>query len=117
MLPPKILLKDACPDIFIELTEYFSLSGNISYAQQLKQFWIASQKIRGNPLEFRCLGYCLPGISEDERKMMELIEEKEILVEIRNGHIKIITNEFGEFNWFYVTNVPQMYDQIRAYMA
>ena len=116
MFPPKVLVGNASPEIFTEIQKYLSSIKEISFEQQLNNFWIAAQKIHGTPSDFRCLGYCLPGLSYEQRKGMQLIEEIKIDCYVFGGLIQLVTNEFGELNWLYVKRIPKMYDDIERFL-
>ena len=114
--PPAVMLKDACPSIFLGLTEQLSKLGADQLTRQLNNVSIALQALDGTPESFSFMAYPVPGLTLEERQSMDLKDTESVEMNLGPAQIRIDLDDFGQINWFYVTNLPGMYSEIRKFM-
>jgi hypothetical protein len=116
MFPPAVMLKDACPLIYQDIREQLKNLGTDRIARQLDSVSIALQALDGSPGSFSFMAYPLPRLTQEQRQAMDLQDPESIDIDLGGAQIRIDLDDFGQINWFYVTNLPGMYSDIRKFM-
>lgn len=114
--PPAVMLKDACPSIFLRITEELNKRGTDQLIRQLNTVSIALQALDGAPESFSFMAYPVPGLTFEQRQSMDLKGAESIEMNLGSAQIRIDLDDFGQVNWFYVTNMPGMYSEIQKFM-
>lgn len=113
--PPGVMLRDAYPDILVKLAEYFDgIDQNI--VQQLNDILVVSQVLKGTPENFSFMAYPVPRLTFEQRQATDMQGTKSVSVKLSESHITIDLDDFGKINWFYITNVPEMYAALQKYL-
>lgn len=114
--PPAFFLKDACPVTFSEMTRCLQELGKVDLVEQLTRVLIGSQQLAGCSEEFSFMAGPVPRLTLEQRYAMDLQEEERVDLKIENGIIRIDLDNFRQINWFYVTNLPHVYAEIKGMM-
>ena len=110
-----VMLRDAYPQILVELATHLE-SSDQDIVQQLHNVLVVSQVINGDPANFSFMAYPVPRLTFEQRQLMDLQGARSVNVDIPESHIRIDLDDFGKINWFYITNLPEMYVALRKFM-
>lgn len=109
------MLRDAYPQILEKLAEHIDGQGQ-DIVQQLNDTLVASQVLNGTPENFSFMAYPVPRLTFEQRQLMDMQGTTSINVYLQESHIRIDLDDFGKINWFYITNLPEMYAALQKYM-
>lgn len=110
-----VMLRDAYPQILEKLAEHIDELGQ-DIVQQLNDILVASQVLNGTPENFSFMAYPVPRLTFEQRQLMDMQGTTSINVDLQESHIRIDLDDFGKINWFYITNLPEMYAALQKYM-
>lgn len=110
-----VMLRDAYPQILEKLAEHIDGQGQ-DIVQQLNDTLVASQVLNGTPENFSFMAYPVPRLTFEQRQLMDMQGTTSINVYLQESHIRIDLDDFGKINWFYITNLPEMYAALQKYM-
>ena len=112
-----VLLRDAFPEVLPEIlgqiAEYNDIEG---FKDELNSVRIFGQQLAGHPDNFSFMAYAIPRLSYEDFMSQEIRDEKRLDVKYDKGIVTIVINEFGRIDWFYVMNLPEMYEAINKFM-
>ena len=43
---------------------------------------------------------------------LELKDWEELIIDIAGGRVRVDLDDFGQINWFYIKNIPGLYDKL-----
>lgn len=111
------MLVEACPQLVDSLIDSLNEGANPDLAEQVKRAFVPIQGMSTSHAEdFSFMAYPLPRITIEQRKIMQLGEEKSINVQLLRGRVRIAIDEFGQINWFYVIGSPETYAEVKEHM-
>lgn len=111
-----VMLRDAYPQILVELATHLE-SSDQDIVQQLHNVLVVSQVINGDPANFSFMAYPVPRLTFEQRQLMNLQGARSVNVDLPESRIRIDLDDFGKINWFYITNLPEMYVALRKFMS
>ncbi|MFZ6755226.1 hypothetical protein ACO0KY_17825 [Undibacterium sp. Dicai25W] len=103
-----LMLRDAYPEIVPKIAENLARRGLERVADQIKDILVPYQVPNGASGEFSFMAYSVPRLTPEERQLMALKEAETIMLD--DLGIRIDVDDFGKIAWFYIKNMPEMYE-------
>ena len=107
-----VRLSDVWPTQLAELMTMLDAMGRSEIGEQLSQVTMPAQDISGLPNAFSFMAYPLPRLTYEERCAMELCDCESILLRSSGGKVTIDLDDFGQVNWFWLSDLPAMYESL-----
>jgi hypothetical protein len=111
----KLLLKDACPELFRRTQSYFAELGRPNLANLLNETVISAQGLFGNPQSFRFVVVPLPALTPEQAKEVEFRDWENIEILWEGGYVEVQLDNFGRIELFYLSKLPQIYNQLISF--
>ena len=102
-------LKDACPNEFAQLFNYFLDKSKPEIANQLNDLFIPRQVLTGVDDDFSFMAYPVPRLTQEQLKSAVFREEESLHLKIDSMLFEVVLDNFGKINWFYVKCCSEMY--------
>lgn len=107
-----LLLKDACPYLFLALLEHLKAIGRRDLLDRLDGLVIQSQALFGNSNSFRFTVVRDPALSRDEAALVEFRDWETIELSFCEGHVEVQLDNFGRMELFYLSKLPCVFDAL-----
>ncbi|HJS92176.1 MAG TPA: hypothetical protein VJ738_19575 [Steroidobacteraceae bacterium] len=111
------VLKDPWDNISEELRGALREIGELDVAKQFASVMVPLQGLKGSENEFSFMAYPVPRLDREQREKMAVRDFRSVTVGVRSGRIRIDLDVFGQINWFYVYDLPELYHQLQNSMA
>ena len=107
-----VRLSDVWPTQLAELMTMLDAMGRSEIGEQLSRVTMPAQDVNGSPKAFSFMAYPLPRLTYEERSAMELRPCESILLRSSEGKVTIDLDDFGQVNWFWLSDLPAMYESL-----
>lgn len=111
------VLKDPWDNVSRELWGALHEIGEIDVATQFENVMVPLQGLKGSENEFSFMAFPVPRLTREQREKMDVRDFRSITVRVRGGRIRIDLDVFGQINWFYVYDLPDLYHQLKNSIA
>lgn len=91
--------------------------GEIDVAAQLECVMVPLQNLKGSENAFSFMAFPIPQLTREQRDEIVLRDERSIVGRIGNGRIQIDLDDFGQINWLYVFDLPELYHRLKQSIA
>jgi hypothetical protein len=114
---PGPVLRESWADHWGEFLAAVRHIGEVEAATQLESVMVPLQTMNGSEREFSFMAYPIPRLTREQREEMELRDSRSVSVKVLNGRIRIDLDDFGQINWFYVFDLPELYHKLERSIA
>jgi hypothetical protein len=100
-----------------ELARELQRIGETTLVFQVANVLVPKQRVAGVPEEFSFLAYPMPYLTREQREAAGIQEWRSVSVNLGEARIRIDLDDFGQINWFYVSDLPGMYSDLTEALA
>lgn len=112
---PKLLFRDACPELFKVLCDHFGLLKRPELIEQLKNLVIPPQALFGNRESFRFIVDRIPVLTADDTSSLQFRDWENIDLETLGGYVDVQLDNFGRIELFYLSKLSRFFDSLLSY--
>ena len=94
------------------LADTLATLGRAELGEQIRRVVIPPQVVSGLPDEFSLMAYPWPRLDYEARKAKDLRDCERLKLPFETGLVTIDLDDFGEINWFYVYELPRIFQII-----